>query len=125
MPRECRATTRDGAPCRGVPLASGYCHWHDENTADARREAAARGGRNRRAQAAPLADALDGLDLRTADGLAGALAAGIARLGALPFSVPVANSLALLVNAARATLETATLETRIAALEKRATLRAS
>jgi Family of unknown function (DUF5763) len=42
-PQQCPATKRDGEPCTGKPLASGYCFAHDP----ASREWRAQGGRGR------------------------------------------------------------------------------
>ena len=47
MRTTCAATRRDGAPCRTPALAEGFCFAHSPRLAEQRREAAARGGRNR------------------------------------------------------------------------------
>ncbi|MBI4332914.1 MAG: hypothetical protein HY673_16725 [Chloroflexi bacterium] len=44
----CRAVRKkDGTPCAGIPMPSGYCLAHDPGLKDKRREAARRGGQNK------------------------------------------------------------------------------
>lgn len=43
----CKSRRRDGSPCGGTALPSGYCWNHDPALAEARREGNAKGGRNR------------------------------------------------------------------------------
>jgi hypothetical protein len=43
----CPATTRDGLPCRGTPLPTGWCFAHDPALADIRAAGNRRGGVNK------------------------------------------------------------------------------
>ncbi len=52
--RRCRGARRDGSPCAAAPHTigpSGFCWAHDPDNAGARREAQAKGGRNKGAAA--------------------------------------------------------------------------
>ena len=57
------------------------------------------------------------MDLETAGGLSLYLTRALVQLAKLPFDVKVANAMAQMVNVARAGIEAADLETRLAALE--------
>lgn len=70
----------------------------------------------RRSTAAPIL--ANDLDLETAVGLRRYLAQALQQLAQLPFDVKVANAMAQTVNVARAGIEAADLEARIAALER-------
>lgn len=76
----------------------------------------ARGAALRRATAAPLG--VEDQDLETTAGLRRYLARALLQLGRLPFDVRVANAMAQMVNVARAGIEAADLEARVAALER-------
>lgn len=44
----CKATTKDGEPCRCYAIEGGeFCYWHDPTKAAQRKEARAKGGRAR------------------------------------------------------------------------------
>ena len=57
------------------------------------------------------------MDLETAAGLKLYLARALIQLAKLPFDVKVANAISQMVNVARAGIEAADVETRLAALE--------
>ena len=80
-----------------------------------RRGGKKRGESLRRSTASPLE--VEDLDLETVAGLRCYLARALLQLGKLPFDVKVANAMAQMVNVARAGIEAADLETRLAALE--------
>lgn len=99
-----------------------YCvrHADDPRIRSRALEGSRRGGRNRgqalrRTTAAPLE--IEDLDLETAGGLSLYLTRALVQLAKLPFDVKVANAMAQMVNVARAGIEAADLETRLAALE--------
>ena len=119
--RRCRGTTRGGAPCQAPPYAigeDGYCWAHSPANADARRQAQAKGGRNRSTGArldrlvpatlrpvlGTLLDALD--DVRGEEGRPPAL------------SPQQAQAMAALARACVAVYQVAELEPRLAALEQ-------
>ena len=108
---QCDAITKNGTPCRAIPLAgTTRCFRHTQG-------APTRSGGRRPVTAAPLASDIQGLDITTAAGLAQYVAIALRRLGELPFDCRVANSISQLVTCARSTIEVAVLEARIAALE--------
>lgn len=125
----CAGTTNRGTPCQARPVAgTDYCvrHATDPAIRAKARAGSSKGGKefHRRTQTPPGGPLdLSGLDLETPAGLQGAVARTLSRLGSLPFDVRVANAIGQLVNVARATLETAELEQRITALERRAVSR--
>ena len=114
--RRCRGTTRGGAPCQAPPYAigeDGYCWAHSPANAEARREAQAKGGRQKASAArldrlvpATLLDALD--EVRGEDGQAPAL------------SPQQAQAMAALARAAVAVYQVAEIEPRLAKLEEAA-----
>jgi len=121
----CRGKTRSGQSCRArVVHGSAFCVRHAEDPAirsraldGSRRGGLARGHALRRTTAAPFA--VDDLDLETAVGLRRYLARALLQLAKLPFDVRTANAMAQMVNVARAGIEAADLEGRLAALEAR------
>jgi hypothetical protein len=49
---QCRGISRDGSPCSARPLPEReWCHWHDPDREEIRRESRQRGGYNRSAEA--------------------------------------------------------------------------
>lgn len=119
----CAGKTGAGKPCRARAVqGTAYCVRHAEDPRIRSRalEGSRRGGRSRgqalrRTTAAPLET--EDLDLETAAGLKLYLARALFQLARLPFDVKVANAMAQMVNVARAGIEAADLETRLAALE--------
>ena len=70
---QCAGTKRNGSPCTvSVPVEDQYCWWHSPVNAEARRQAASRGGR---AKSNPLARSLHSqLEKLAADVASGELA---------------------------------------------------
>ena len=114
----CRGTRRDGSPCQAPPHtvnAAGWCWAHDPANAGRRREAQARGGRNR--AAAARAEKLVPVILRPVlDTLLDAV--GEVRGGTL--TPQQAGALASLAGAIVRVFTAGTLEERVAALEAEA-----
>lgn len=125
-PPRCTAKAATGSPCRAavIPGAT-LCRWHDPSPeAKARHKAeSARGGFSKAygalAAVAALADdpRVARLDLETAEGLRGFLAATLGALATLPFDVRVANGISALATAQRNTIEAGDFERRLGALE--------
>lgn len=47
MAGQCPGFNRDGSPCSAIPLPGRqWCHWHDPERVDLRKQASAKGGRN-------------------------------------------------------------------------------
>lgn len=122
----CKAKTAAGASCRVPPLpGKDRCRWHSADPGERAkvREQGRRGGLKKAYGAlpavTPLADVkgVPDLDLETPQGLRTFLAKTIHALSRLPFDVRVANSVAQLVTAQRAVVETSSLEQRLSALE--------
>ena len=111
----CRGTRRDGTPCQAPPStigSSGYCWAHDPTNAVARRQAQAKGGRNKSTSAraeklvpAVLRPVLDTLLAAVDDVRGGAL------------TTQQAGALASLAGAIVKVYQAGVLEERVAALE--------
>jgi hypothetical protein len=119
----CAGKTRAGKPCRARAVkGTTHCvrHAEDPKLRSRALEGSRRGGKSRaqalsRTTAAPLE--VDDLDLETAADLKRYLARALVQLARLPFDVRVANAMAQMVNVARAGIEAADLEARLASLE--------
>ena len=112
----CKAKTKAGNPCKAIPFASGLCAFH----ADPRRAAQLGrmgGQKNRRLIADSASDAISAP--RTAEDVKNLLAETMAGIHARRLDPKIGNVMAYLGTALLNALETAELEQRIAALEKR------
>ncbi len=112
----CRATRRDGEPCRAKAAPSGYCFGHDPDLARRHEEGRSAGGRNR-ATAARVAALLQG-DGEVCDVLS-LLKTALVETYAGALDARSAGALASLSNALVRLHEIGTLELRIKALEAR------
>jgi hypothetical protein len=112
----CRATRRDGEPCRAKAGASGYCFGHDPDLAQRHEEGRSVGGRNR-ATAARVGKLLQG-DGEIVDVLS-LLKTALVETYAGALDARAAGALASLSNALVRMHEIGTLELRIKALEER------
>ncbi len=123
----CKATTVSGAACRANARgATGWCRWHDpdpavrvEHRAQSRAGGIAKAAAVVTETAAPLATdpAVRALDLATAHGVRGVLAAMLRALTTLSVDVRLANALGNLATAQRGTIEQADIIARLDALE--------
>ncbi len=112
----CRATRRDGEPCRAKAGPAGYCFGHDPDLAQRHEEGRSVGGRNR-ATAARVGKLLQG-DGEIVDVL-GLLKTAMVEAYAGTLDARSAGALASLSNALVRMHEIGTLELRIKALENR------
>jgi len=113
----CRATRRDGTPCRAPAHAvgpGGYCWAHDPANADARHAARTKGGKNRSA-----VTRLDRLLPRALRPLVGTLLDAVDEVREGTLSPQQGAALAALARAAVAVYQVAILEDRVADLEVR------
>lgn len=118
MVNECMGRNANGHACSAQPVRpSGYCYWHDPQTAQERAEGRRRGGKNR-SNRARAQKATDGMDLHEIDLLLG-VAFKKAILGTI--SPGAATAAATVARAMLAVREHGTLERieeRLADLER-------
>lgn len=130
---KCTAVRLDGTACKANAKGhTPWCRWHDpSDEARAEHRAQSRAGGIAKAativveSAEPLANdpAVRALDLATADGVRGLLAATLRALTTLHVDVRLANALANLTHAQRASIEQVDVVERIEALEAAERLR--
>ena len=102
-----------------------YCRWHSPEPADREKHKAEsrRGGLPKAYGALPAVSAsveskgVTAVDLETAEGLRGFLAATLQQLAHLPFDARTANSISSLATAQRSLIEASDFEKRLNALE--------
>ena len=117
MPVKCSATAKSGEPCASPVLPdSDFCWIHDPASAEARREAARRGGRGKsnRARAARAMTTYSIEDVRAV------LSTALRDLLAGKLDVGVATAAASLCRVIITANEKCVLESRLAELERRA-----
>lgn len=116
-PRRCTATRRDGTPCAAPPsavdAATGFCWAHDPAKREARREARAKGGRQRATSA--RAEKLLPSHMRP---VLGAVLAAIRDVRAGAITPAQASAIASLASAAVKVYQVGILEERVAQLEE-------
>jgi hypothetical protein len=115
MRATCRATKRNGDPCRSTAvLASGFCTAHDEAYRESRSEQSAKGGRhksNRERAARNLPDDLRGVGERLLNAMQDLIDGKL--------DPKKATALASLANAYRGVFETGTLSAKLDAIDER------
>ncbi len=110
----CRATKRDGTPCRAIPTASGYCFAHDPEL-QAKTAGARKAGGSNSSNADRVAKRVP-KDMRD---LAACLLLAVDEVHRGDLSPRAASAMASLAGAAVRVYEVGSLEARIEALESR------
>ena len=121
LPRRCKATNKRGEPCQGwAGQGAEFCFAHDPARAAERKEARSRGGRARHGRR--LADLGTGEPVRVDDlgDVCELLARELGALLTLEVSVSRARAVGYLASVLASVYKDTELETRIRALEARA-----
>jgi len=119
VPRRCSATNRRGQPCQAYAGESGLCFWHDPARAKARAKARARGGHARHGRQIGATGAGSPVPVQSMTDVVALLEAEIGAMLTLEKSLGRGGTIARLAGVIIKALEFATLEERVAALERR------
>ena len=119
MEKKCRFVMPKGEACKMRPLRdSNYCRSHDPESAEARRQASAKGGRARR-ELAVLSPDTAPLILRTAEDVGKLMVTTINQVRVGEIDVKVANTIGFLAGIWLRTMELGQIADRLEALEVR------